>query len=271
MKKFAIIGYPLTHSRSKTIHTQIMQLANIDGQYEVIEIPPEKLDDFIPQLMELDGFSITIPFKQQIIPYINELDKTAGLYGSVNTVKCGGISKGYNTDCIGFLRSLEQADIKLSGKVLLLGAGGVSRTFAFESAIAGCNIDIAVRTSSFNKADNIKQEIYKKIAYNGQINILDINAIDKTKQYDLMINGTPVGMYPKIDGCPVKDRIIQNCAAVFDAVYNPQITLLLEKAKANGAKIVKGLPMLIYQAIAQQEIWNDKILDIPFDQIKVEL
>ena len=71
MKKFAIIGYPLTHSRSKTIHTQIMQLANIDGQYEAIEIPPEKLDDFIPQLMELDGFSITIPFKQQIIPYIN--------------------------------------------------------------------------------------------------------------------------------------------------------------------------------------------------------
>ena len=100
---------------------------------------------------------------------------------------------------------------------------------------------------------------------------MDINEIDQTKQYDLMINGTPVGMYPKIDNCPVKDKIIQNCAAVFDAVYNPQITLLLEKAKANGAKIVKGLPMLIYQAIAQQEIWNDKILDIPFDKIKVEL
>ncbi|MBR3148897.1 MAG: shikimate dehydrogenase, partial [Eubacterium sp.] len=157
-KEFALIGYPLGHSKSPEIHSKLFESAGIEGEYSCREIAPDKLEDAFSELRELDGYNVTIPHKTAIIPYLDKLDKRAALFGAVNTVKnVKGKSVGYNTDCEGFLRALKGADIKLKGRVLILGSGGVSRMFAFESVLAGADVTIAARNAASALA--IKKEI----------------------------------------------------------------------------------------------------------------
>lgn len=126
MKTFALIGYPLGHSMSPVIHKELMKTAGIDGSYELIEIAPENLADKFEELKKFDGFNVTIPHKISIIPFLDKVNERAELFGAVNTVKVGKEITGYNTDCFGFLRALEMADIKLGGSTLVCGAGGVA-------------------------------------------------------------------------------------------------------------------------------------------------
>lgn len=252
MKFFGLTGYPLGHSMSPLIHRELLKIANTDGSYELFEIPPEKLESEFHNLKtELNGFNVTIPHKIAIIPMLDELDDRARLFGAVNTVKTGEKVIGYNTDCFGFLRALEGANIKLGGDVLLCGAGGVSRMFAFESVLANCNLTVAVRNSSISSANIIKDEIKSKL--NKNIKVVNLN--DVCGKYDLIINGTPVGMYPNVNSCVLPKEIIQKSGAVFDAIYNPAETLLIKYAKEAGIKYLNGLPMLVWQAAVAEEIW----------------
>lgn len=262
MNTFFLIGHPLGHSLSPVIHTELFRLKNIDAKYELKDIKPEALSADFSKLKKSCGFNVTIPHKINIIPFLNELDEKAMLFGAVNTVKCTDTIKGYNTDCIGFIRSLEAEGIALGKKTLLCGAGGVSRMFAFECVLHGCDLTVAVRNSGIGSAKKIKSEIKEKL--NKDIRILTYDNI--TDGYDLIINGTPVGMYPNTNKCIIPEEIVKNSNAVFDAIYNPCETLLIKYAKNAGIKHLNGLPMLVWQAAAAQEIW----LDVKFtkDEIK---
>lgn len=246
-KEFGLIGYPLGHSISPEIHTRLVQPCT----YACYEIPPEELGKEIERLRVLGGYNVTIPHKTEIIQYLDKLDKKAALFGAVNTVKNEkGKSIGYNTDCEGFLRALKGAGIKLGGRVLVLGSGGVSRMFAFESVLAGADVTIAARNAA--KALEIKREIKEKTKKDCRI--ITLSTVGGA--YDLIINGTPVGMYPNVDECPLPKEVVEQAGAVFDAIYNPRETLLLRYANEAGVKAVNGLSMLVWQAAVAEEIWN---------------
>ena len=252
MKKFGLIGYPLGHSMSPLIHKELFRLNNIDGEYSLKEINPDCFEEGIRQLDGFCGYNVTIPHKTGIIPYVQELSERAALFGAVNTVELkDGKLIGHNTDCYGFLRALEMAGIELCGRVLLCGSGGVSRMFAFESILAGAQLTIAVRDDDVPAAMQIKQEIDDKLGKTCEVTTLD----KVSGEYDLLINGTPVGMYPNTDACVLPKEKVLCCKAVFDAVYNPLETLLVRYAKEGGLKYSNGLPMLVWQAAVAQEIW----------------
>lgn len=252
MKKFGLIGYPLGHSMSPLIHRELFKLNNIDGEYTLKEINPDCFEEGIKELDGFCGYNVTIPHKTGIIPFLQELSERAALFGAVNTVEVrDGRLIGHNTDCYGFLRALEMAGIALGGRVLLCGSGGVSRMFAFESILAGAQLTIAVREDDVSAAMQIKQEIADKLGRDCEVITLD----EVSGEYDLLINGTPVGMYPNTASCVLPKEKVLSCKAVFDAVYNPLETTLVRYAKEGGLKYSNGLPMLVWQAAVAQEIW----------------
>lgn len=252
-KHFGLIGYPLGHSMSGVIHNELFRIAGLDADYTMIEIEPERLSSaFDAELKDLDGFNVTIPHKINIIPCLDNVSDRAGLFGAVNTVKCGDTIVGHNTDCSGFLRALEMADIDLKGDVLLLGSGGVARMIAFEAILAGASLTIAVRDADVDAANAIKAEIEQKLDKTCKVMLLN----DVEGGYDLIINGTPVGMFPNCDACPVIKEVVQSCKSAFDVIYNPQETLFIQYAKEAGLKYSGGLSMLVGQAAVAEEIWN---------------
>lgn len=254
MKNFALIGYPLGHSLSPFIHTELFKATGLDAKYDLKEIAPENLAAEFEELKKLCGFNVTIPHKVNIIPLLDELDERAALFGAVNTVKVdeNGKTKGYNTDCSGFLNALKAADIPLAGRVLLCGSGGVARMFAFEAVLADCDLTIAVRDTDIIFAQKIADEIESKLNKTARVMLLN----DVEGGYDLIINATPVGMFPHADACVIGKEIIEQSKAVFDAVYNPSETLFIKYAKDAGIKHSNGLPMLVWQAAVAEEIWN---------------
>lgn len=251
---YGLTGYPLGHSMSQVIHKALFEICGIDATYFMVETPPEELGKaFKDTLSALRGFNVTIPYKVEILKYLDELSPRAKLFGAVNTVDVREDKLiGHNTDCAGFLSALKMADIELGGKVLLLGSGGVSRMIAFESILADADLTIAVRESDIPAANEIRREIKVNLSRNCKITLLS----QATGGYDLVINGTPVGMYPHTDACPVSKDVITSSKAAFDVIYNPEETVFLKYAREAGIKCSGGLPMLVWQAAVAQEIWN---------------
>lgn len=253
ISRYAVLGYPLGHTMSPFIHEKLFAVHSVSAAYEKKELPPQELPQALPALRKLDGFNLTIPHKSAILPYLDELDGRAARYGAVNTVKCGERLTGYNTDYLGFLRTLEDAKISLAGSVLLCGAGGAAHMMAFEAASAGCSLTIAARPSGLPRARGLAEEIRQKIP-GAAVGACTYDAIEG--DFDLLLNATPAGMYPHPEAMPVDERTVRRCKAVFDAIYNPRETMLLRTARLNGSKCAYGMPMLVWQAAAAQEIWN---------------
>ena len=251
-KKFAVIGFPLTHTMSPFIHKRLFELNGLNCRYDVIEIPPEKLCENANFLKTLDGYNITIPHKEAIIPLIDKLDASATTYNAVNTVKSeNNISVGYNTDATGFKNALALEDIPFCGKMLICGAGGVARTVAIEAAKNNLDITVAVRNTSSCRALNLKNEL--KIRFNTEISLITLD--DVKSEFDIAVNGTPLGMYPNINSSPLKTEQLKNIKYLFDTVYNPTETLLVKNAKSVGVKAINGMGMLVLQAAKAQNIW----------------
>lgn len=251
---YGLTGYPLGHSMSQVIHNALFELCGLEATYLMVETPPEELGDtFRKTLSALRGFNVTIPHKIEIIKYLDELSPRAELFGAVNTVDVREDKiVGHNTDCAGFLSALQMADIELGGNVLLLGSGGVARMIAFEAILAEADLTIAVREADIPAANEIKKEINEKLSKDCKIILLS----EAKGGYDLVINGTPVGMYPNVDACPVEKEVITTSKAAFDVIYNPEETVFLKYAKEAGIKYSGGLSMLVWQAAVAQEIWN---------------
>ena len=253
MKRYGILGYPLGHTMSPPIHQALFSLYGCEADYRIFEVPPEQLASRIPELFSLDGFNITIPHKVDIRGYLDGLEEKARIYGSVNVVKCGAERIGYNTDVIGFLKSVEQLGATLSSRVLLLGCGGVGRMIAIETALEGGELTIAVRPSGVPLAERVVEEI-RSLRPGASVRIVLIDRI--TGAYDLLVNATPAGMYPNVDASPVEETVTARISCLFDLIYNPIETKLMRLAKQHGVQVLGGMSMLVWQAAAAHEIWS---------------
>lgn len=254
-RKYALLGGKLGHTLSPPIHKRLFELKSREFEYTLIESEPEQLDGKKGELSALAGYNVTIPHKQSVIAFMDRLDDSAKRYGAVNCVdNKGGASVGYNTDCDGFLRSVMAEGGRLDGSVLLLGAGGVGRMMAIEVCLAGGRLTMAVLESFMEQTQKVREDILALVP-SAQVRIVSIGNIPD-EHFDTLINATPVGMYPKCDACAVTDEVIANADFVFDAIYNPKETLLIQKAKAMGKKAVGGMAMLVWQAVSAHEIWD---------------
>ena len=253
-RKYAILGETLKHTMSPPIHARLFELKGREFEYEILEVKPEELKDKAEYLNSLNGYNITIPHKIGIIDYTDELDQSAKRYHSVNCVdNKNGRHVGYNTDCDGFLRTVRAMNIDFTGKILLIGCGGVGRMMAIEAARHGADITMAIIPEAQDMADCLKREIGEKYP---RISVKIVMMNEISGKFDLLVNATPVGMYPKSDACPVSEEVIGNCGAVFDAIYNPTKTKLVTIAESKGITAIGGMSMLVLQAVVAHEIWD---------------
>lgn len=261
MRKFCLIGHPLGHSLSPQIHARLFELSGESAEYTLVDIAPEELKSKFDTLGEYDGFNITIPHKMAIIDYCDELSEGAKRYGSVNCVKNGDVKLGCNTDCIGFTKSIELLGASLASKVLLIGCGGVGRMMAIETAMNGGELSIAALKSDLPLVEKVIEEIHTlKPDAHVRVAMVNGNAISAEdlnhEKFDLLINASPVGMFPKVDRMPCAADVLDNVKFVFDAIYNPRDTLLIKTAREKGCKAKNGMAMLVLQAVAAHEIWD---------------
>ncbi len=257
MKKYGLTGCPLGHSLSPQIHERLFAIDGIEADYSLYEIEADKLSQGVEKLFELSGFNVTIPYKGDIIPYLDRLHESAERYSSVNCVaSVNGEHIGYNTDCDGFLRSIQAGGGDLSGDVLLCGCGGVGRMIAIECVRHGARLSVSVMEGFEDTVEPVR-EYAARNGIDTPIVTVHPNDIDLEPGYTL-INATPVGMFPKTGAAPVSEDVISKAGFVFDVIYNPRKTLLMETAEKHGIKAVGGMAMLVYQAAVAHEIWVGK-------------
>lgn len=243
MKLFGLIGYPLTHSFSKGYFTQKFEQNGWDDcRYETFPIANiEAFTDLCAAHPNLQGLNVTIPYKEAVIPYLDGLSEEAAKIGAVNTIKfVDGKRMGYNSDVVGFEQSLRPLLKEYHKKALVLGTGGAAKAVWFVLD----KLDIQYRNVSRTTSDNAVS--YEEIKP------------EWMDEYLLIINTTPLGMYPKVEDYPqLPYESIGGRHLLFDLVYNPEKTAFLLKGEANGAAIKNGLDMLHGQAERSWEIWNE--------------
>lgn len=246
MRKFGLIGYPLTHSFSKKYFTEKFEAAQItDALYELF---PLETIEALPQLLkanpDLVGLNVTIPYKEQVIPYLDEMDEKAKIIGAVNTITIqNGKLKGYNTDYDGFKDSLTKwiGPNRMPEKALILGTGGASK------AVKAVLDDLGIASCFVSRKPDNAQLSYDEI-------ILSPHHLITSS---LLINTTPLGMSPNTDALPdlPYDQLTKN-HFLFDLVYNPLITAFIQKGIDKNCWVKNGLEMLHRQAEKAWEIWN---------------
>lgn len=246
MRKFGLIGYPLKHSFSKKYFTEKFEKEGIKGcQYELYELDSiQKLPVLLEEVPELEGINVTIPYKEQVIPYLDEMDVGSAAIGAVNCIQVkDGKLKGYNTDYIGFKNSLANWLGASRPKALILGTGGASK--AVKQALK----DLELPYLMVSRKDSNKEGF---ITYG---KLLEDEGI--LRDHQLIINTTPLGTFPNTEEMPEipLDQIGRE-HKVYDLVYNPEKTFLMRSLEARGAVVKNGLEMLHLQAEAAWEIWN---------------
>ncbi len=246
MKHYGLIGYPLTHSFSKKFFTEKFEKENTDAAYFNFEIESiEKFPKIISNNPDLIGLNVTIPYKEKVIPFLDEIDEAAEKVGAVNTVKIIHKNnrihlKGYNTDTWGFESSLKPLLKDHHKKALILGTGGASKAIKFVLTKLGITFVSA----------SIEELKENEIRYED----IDSNLM---KEFLLIINATPLGTYPKTETFPaIPYESITKKHLLFDLVYNPETTKFMEKGKEKGASVKNGYDMLLGQAIRSYEIWQ---------------
>ena len=246
MNKFGLIGYPLGHSFSKNFFNQKFQSENIDAEYVNFEIPTiGELNNILLSNPNLAGLNVTIPYKEQIIPYLDELDADAKAIGAVNVIKIrrqkGKLKLiGYNSDIIGFMDSIEPLLEAQHKKALILGTGGSSKAIFHGLKKLGVETKFVSRTAKegmFTYEDLTKE-------------VMD--------EYKVIVNCTPVGMYPRANEYPnIPYEYLTPNHLLYDLLYNPDTTLFMKKGADKGAIVKNGLEMLLLQAFASWDIWNE--------------
>lgn len=244
MKHYALLGEKLGHSLSVPIHQGIFRHLGIEADYRLIEIPRAEFPATARQLMqELDGFNVTIPYKQEIIPLLDEIDSGADAIGAVNTVVMDGSTHGHNTDIIGFTAMLRHWGIDPAGQpCYVLGGGGTSHTACAALKRMGAqSVTVVSRHPGQGQID------YEQFAreFSG-----------------VLVNTTPAGMLYQPDPCPIDPailpQVLSRATGVADVIYNPPETMLTAAAKDAGIPACTGLYMLIDQAVAAEALWQTR-------------
>lgn len=260
--KYGLLGHPLGHSFSKKYHNERFERLGIDAEYLNFDLESvDLLPTILQQEVSLKGLNVTIPYKQQVMKFLDELDPVAERIGAVNTIKImkalegvetklpGLYLKGFNTDIIGFRDSItpllseagilpSEANKSLSPKALILGTGGASKA-----------IYVALEDMG------IKPVYVSRTAAPGKLTYNDLTE-EVMKEYLVVVNCSPVGMYPHVDECPsILYEALTPHHVCYDLIYNPEITQFISKAKVQGAKVMSGGAMLEGQAVASYNIW----------------
>ncbi len=271
MKKFGVIGYPLTHSLSPQIHNHTFQILKIDAVYEKIEIAPESFNESIYQLKNggYNGFNITIPYKLKIMSLLDEIDSDAKTIGAVNTiVRKENKWVGYNTDIYGFLAPLEEFKNRLLN-CLVLGTGGAARAVIFALARYLHPQSITIAGRNLAKAANISTEFGSLFEMIHLDHRSLIGAESILSEFNLIVNTTPLGTFPNIEQTPLLTIMnLTEQTIVYDLVYNPLETKFLNDARRAGKNIflINGIEMLLQQAASAFKLWTNE--EMPVNEVR---
>lgn len=245
MKKYGLIGYPLGHSFSKNFFNEKFHSENIPAEYVNFEIPTiQELPAVLLANPDLAGLNVTIPYKEQVIPFLDELDKDAAAIGAVNVIKIVRLKNktqliGYNSDVIGFTQSIEPLLEPQHKKALILGTGGASKAIAYGLQKLGLEYTFVSRT-----------------ARPGMLTYAQLTPAIMD-EYKVIVNCTPVGMYPHANQYPdIPYECLTPNHLLYDLLYNPDTTLFMKKGADRGAVTKNGLEMLLLQAFGAWDIWN---------------
>lgn len=242
MQHFGLIGRKLGHSFSRSYFTDKFQRESINADYSLIEIEDiAAINGIIKGNDSLRGLNVTIPYKESVLPYLDELSAEAEAVGAVNCIAIkDGYLKGYNTDIEGIDLSLNMLNIEPSCKALIFGTGGASKAVAY-----------------ILRSRNIAYKVVSRTTERGDITYKDITP-ETLAEHTLLINTTPLGMYPDVDSAPDIDYgAVSSSHRVFDLVYNPEPTLFMRRCMEQGASVIGGSAMLRCQAEASWRIWQE--------------
>lgn len=246
MDKYGLIGFPLGHSFSINFFNEKFENEGIKAKYINFEIPQiEDLPEILASNPELKGLNVTIPYKQKVMAYLDELSPEAKAIGAVNVIRVSHkgkdvVLKGFNSDVIGFTRSIEPMLEPAHKKALILGTGGASKAIEYGLKTLGLETLFVSRTKKENTITY--EEVTPEII----------------REYNVIVNCTPLGMYPKADTCPdIPYEAMDGHTILYDLIYNPDETLFLTKGAKYGAITKNGLEMLLLQAFASWDFWND--------------
>jgi len=247
MDKYGLIGYPLGHSFSISYHNQRFADEGINAKYLNFEIPSiDDLSEVLNSNPELKGLNVTIPYKQKVMEFLDYISPEARAIGAVNVIRITHkgdktILKGYNSDVIGFTQSIEPMLESYHKKALVLGTGGASKAVTYGLKSLGIE---SVYVSRYQRPGTIQYESITP---------------EVVREYNVIVNCTPLGMYPKTEECPMLPyEALDNRNVLYDLIYNPDETLFMRKGAEHGANVKNGLEMLLLQAFASWEFWNGK-------------
>jgi shikimate dehydrogenase len=256
----ALIGDPVEHTMSPAMHNAAFQKLGLDYKYVAFNVKPDQLASAVAGFKALNvrGFNVTIPHKVAVISLLDSLDPLAEKIGAVNTVvNDNGKLKGFNTDAEGFLRALKEHGFKPKNKkVVVLGAGGASRAISFILAKEGAKITILNRKQELDWALDIARLIKNKLKR--EVKALELSHLTDVLPADLLVNATSVGMSPAPNVSPIPALPYSKAPLVFDIVYNPIKTKLLQDAASAGAQTISGVDMLAWQGALAFEKWTGK-------------
>lgn len=247
MDKYGLIGYPLGHSFSISYFNEKFENEHINAKYLNFEIPTiDGLTEVLDRNPELRGLNVTIPYKEQVMKYLDAISPEAEAIGAVNVIRVihkgeKVILKGFNSDVIGFTQSIEPLLEPSQKKALILGTGGAAKAINYGLRSLGLKTQLVSR---YKRKDTITYDwLTPKLV----------------KEYNVIVNCTPVGMYPHADECPdLPYDAIDTHTLLYDLIYNPDETLFLKRGREHGATVKNGLEMLLLQAFASWEFWNGK-------------
>lgn len=247
MDKYGLIGYPLGHSFSIGYFNEKFANENIDAQYINFEIPSiDNLVEVLSSNPQLRGLNVTIPYKEQVIRYLDSISPEAQAIGAVNVIRVSQkgnqtFLQGFNSDVIGFTKSIEPLLERYHRKALILGTGGAAKA-----------VDYGL------KSLGLETQMVSRSRKTGAITYDDVKA-ETIEEYNVLVNCTPLGLYPNVDLCPTLPYNAMNSRTLlYDLLYNPDETLFMRKGREQGATVKNGLEMLLLQAFASWEFWNGK-------------
>ena len=253
-----LIGHPVEHSFSPPMHNAAFEELGMDYAYVAFDVEPQNLKSAIEgaKSLGIEGLNVTIPHKIEVMKYLDEIDEVADLIGAVNTIDFKDM-KGYNTDGIGAVRAIEEVASIKDKNVVIAGAGGASRAISFYIAKYGAD-KLTILNRNVVKA----QKLASDVAGSGLVSNVEANSISEIASLlndaDILINTTPIGIHPNVNDKPIASASdMHEDLVVFDAVYNPNETVLLKEAIKAGAKPVYGIKMLLYQGAESFKIWTD--------------
>ena len=261
-KVLGVFGHPVAHSLSPLMHNAAIEALNIDYVYVPFHVLPEHLETAVQGVRALNvaGVNLTIPHKERVIEFLDEVSESAANIGSVNTVvNRDGRLLGESTDGPGFLKSIEAQWGKIDGsRVLMLGAGGSAKAVAFALVRAGCELVVANRTAG--RAAKLVESV--SAAFSGgvtrTVGLQREELGEEVGKADLLVNTTSVGMHPDEDSIPLPPDLLRPGLLVYDLVYSPLRTRLIEEAESRGARAANGLGMLVHQGALSFEMWTGR-------------